>query len=200
MNLRPLLSTALLSALLCASAALHAENRRYEFDPVHSRIVFFVQHAGFSRAIGTFSGVTGTLDFDPGQPSIAVVRARVPIDSLDLGDAKWRKRVLDPTFFGVERHPHASFTSTAVQPDAEGTLRVTGDLTLHGVTREITLEARLNQLQRHPLTLRRTAGFSARTRLSRAAFGMEKWKNLVGDEVEVLIEIEAVRARARGDD
>lgn len=200
MNPRPLLSTVLLSALLCTSMVVHAQSRRYEFDPVHSRIVFFVQHAGFSRAIGTFSGVTGTLDFDPEQPSTATVQARVPIDSLNLGDAKWRKRVLDPTFFGVKRHPHASFASTAVQADVDGSLRVTGDLTLHGVTREITLDARLNQLKRHPLTLRSTAGFSARTQLSRAAFGMEKWKNLVGDEVEVMIEIEAVRARAKGDD
>lgn len=189
----------LFACLLLAAGAARAEPARYALDPVHSRIVFLVSHAGFSRAIGTFSGLAGELHFDPEDPAAARVEATVPIGRLELGDAKWRARILDPTFFDVEDFPSARFVSTRVEPQPDGALRVAGALTLHGVTREITLDARLNRLDRHPLTLRRTAGFSARTVLRRADFGMQKWKTLVGDEVEVLIEIEATRRRGEGE-
>jgi polyisoprenoid-binding protein YceI len=183
-----------LAALLPASAL--AKKQRYELDPVHSRIVFLVEHAGFSRAIGTFSGLSGQLWFDPDAPATGSVDASVPIASLELGDAKWRKSVLDPTFFDAADHPAARFVSRQVESSTPTQLRVVGELELHGVRRPVTLEATFNKLDRHPLTLRRTLGFSARTVLRRSDFGMLKWKNLVGDEVEVLIEIEAVRKRA----
>jgi polyisoprenoid-binding protein YceI len=185
--------------LLCftlgmAGSAL-AKPRDYVLDPVHSRIAFFVQHAGFSRAIGTFSGIHGTLRFDADAPTAGRVEATIPIDTLELGDPKWRERVLDPTFFEVKRFPEARFVSTGIEAGEDGGLRVRGTLELRGVKRDIVLDARLNRIDRHPLTLRGTAGFSARVVLSRAEFGMDNWKKLVGDEVEVLIEIEATRTQ-----
>jgi polyisoprenoid-binding protein YceI len=188
-------SVALLLLALLAPRPASAAPERYELDPVHSRIVFLVSHAGFSRAIGTFSGLTGELHYDAKAPAGSRVEARVPIARLELGDEKWRKRILDPTFFDAEDFPYARFESTGVDASAAPKLRVTGTLELHGVRREVTLEADFNRLDRHPLTLRRTLGFSARTLLRRSEFGMLKWKNLVGDEVEVLIEIEATRKR-----
>ena len=190
---RPL---AFLLCLLAANSAL-AQARRYELDPVHTRIVFFVQHAGFSRAIGTFAGISGTLTYDPDDPAAARVQVTVPIASLDIGDAKWREKVLDPTFFNVKKFPEAGFASTSVEIVDPQRLRVNGELSLHGMRQPVLLDVTLNQIKRHPLTLRNTAGFSARTTLSRAAFGMEKWKKLVGDEVEVLIEVEATRKREK---
>lgn len=184
---------------LLAMQSVRAAEDRYELDPVHTRIVFFVQHAGFSRAIGTFSGITGTLMFDPDDPASASVEAIVPIASLELGDAKWRDKVLDPTFFNVKKFDEARFVSTSVAASESGKLRVSGELTVHGVQQPVVLEVQLNQAKRHPLTLRTTAGFSARTTLSRAVFGMKKWKKLVGDEVEVLIEVEATRKRDKDD-
>jgi polyisoprenoid-binding protein YceI len=195
MTLRPPFPSLWLAVLLLPAGA-GAKELRYELDPVHSRIVFLAGHAGFSRAIGTFSGLTGELRFDPDAPGTASVQARVPIASLDFGDAKWRKSVLDPTFFDLDEFPEARFVSRAVDAAAAPQLRVEGELTLHGVRRPVTLEAKFNKLGRHPLTLRRTLGFSARTVLRRSDFGMLKWEKLVADEVEVLIEIEAVRKRA----
>lgn len=189
----------LLLCLLLAAGAARAEPDRYALDPVHTRVVFLVSHAGFSRAIGTFSGVTGELHFDPDDPARSRVEAVVPIATLELGDAKWRERILDPTFFDAKDFPTARFVSTHVEPGEGRALRVTGTLELHGVAREVTLEATLNRLDRHPLTFRRTAGFSARAVLRRSDFGMLKWKKLVGEEVEVLIEVEATRARGDGD-
>jgi polyisoprenoid-binding protein YceI len=190
----------LLAWLLAPAIAAHAESRRYELDPVHTRIVFFVKHAQFSRAIGTFSGITGSLMFDPDDPAAASVEATIPIANLDLGDAKWRDKVLDPTFFNVKKFPDARFESSAVDATDPKVWKVRGELQLHGVTRPVELDVTFNRLQRHPLTLRNTAGFSARTTLGRAAFGMQKWKKLVGDEVEVLIEVEGTRKRDPGSD
>lgn len=191
MNLRALLPLLALAATCPAQAA----TQRYELDPVHSRIVFRVDHAGFSRALGTFSGVTGVLHFDPDDPGAARVEATIPIASLELGDAKWRERILDPTFFGLKKFPQARFVSDTVDASAAPQLRVGGELELHGQRRPIELEVQFNRLDRHPLTLRRTAGFSARVTLRRSDFGMRKWPKLVGDEVEVWIEIEATRKR-----
>lgn len=170
-----------------------AKAERFELDPVHTRVAFQVSHAGFSNPVGTFSGTTGTLSFDADDWSTAQLTVRVPITTLELGDANWQKKILDPTFFNSARFPEASFVSTAVEKTGENTAHVTGELTMRGATRPVTLEVTLNALKRHPLTFKRTAGFSATATLSRKDFGMDAWSSLVGDEVRLIIEAEAVR-------
>jgi polyisoprenoid-binding protein YceI len=86
-----------------------------------------------------------------------------------------------------------------VEATGPATATVTGDLTLHGVTRPLTLQVTLNALARHPLTRKRTAGLSATGTLRRSEFGMDAWKNVVGDEVRLIIEAEAIRDKG-GDD
>lgn len=189
-----------IAMLLALAGQAGAAAREYRLDPVHTRIAFTVDHAGFSRAIGTFSGATGTLVFDPGDWTTATLDVAIPLDSLDLGDAEWRERVLDPTFLDAGVQPVARFTSTRVEPTGEGTARVLGQLSLRGLEREVALDVRLNALKRHPLTFKRTAGFSATGRLVRQDFGMTAWERLVGAEVTLQIEAEAIRGRADGDD
>jgi len=184
----PLALTALLAA-----APVRAE--RFAIDPVHTRVAFQVSHAGFSSPIGSFSGAQGTLDFDPDDWRRARVEVRIPVATLELGDADWRRRVLDRTFFDAARFPEARFVSTQVEPRGADAALVSGDLTLHGVTRPVQLQVRLNRLARHPLSFRRTVGFSATATLSRSDFGMDNWGNLVGDEVRLLLEVEATRER-----
>ena len=185
--------------LAFADPALAAA-REYQLDPVHTRIAFQVDHAGFSRAIGTFSGAPGTLRFDPRDWTTATLDVEIPLASLDLGDPTWRERVLDRTFLDAGAQPTARFTSTRVEPTGDDTARVFGDLSLRGTTREVMLDVRLNALKRHPLTFKRTAGFSATGRLVRQDFGMTAWERLVGAEVTLQIEAEAIRGRAGGDD
>lgn len=182
-----------------ASPSAHAQSRHYALDPVHTRVLFAVSHAGFSQALGTVSGTTGTLEFDPGELGSARVQASVPLERLELGDGKWNSaatRLLD-----AEAHPVASFASTSVDPIDATHAIVTGTLTLHGVAREVKLEVTFNQLRRHPLPpFRRTAGFSATTTISRKAFGITQWPSVIGDEVQLRIEAEAVRARGSAAD
>ncbi len=188
------LATSLLAlAMLPMAQAAMAKARNYQLDPVHTRIAFQVSHAGFSRPVGSFSGTSGTLQFDEADWSGAKLDVRIPLRTLDLGDANWQQKILDRTFFDADKHPEARFVSTKVEPTGAKTANVTGDFTLRGVTHPVTLQVTLNALARHPLTFRKTAGFSATGTLSRKQFGMDAWKSVVGDEVTLIIETEATR-------
>jgi len=185
-----------LALLLFASPLANATTAIYALDPVHTRVAFAISHAGFSQAIGTVSGSTGTLQFDPDDWSTARLEVSVPLERADLGDADWNRAALAGNLLDAKRYPTASFVSTRVEPDGPNHALVHGTLTLHGVSRPVTLDVTLNALKRHPLPpFRRTAGFSATTTISRAEFGIDAWKSVVGDSVELRIEAEAVRKR-----
>ena len=192
-------SVAIVLGSLFAAGACVAGEVRYAFDPVHTRVAFQVSHAGFSNPVGTFSRVEGDLQFDDSNWSTARLKVRIPMSTLELGDANWREKILDRTFFDAGKFPEAVFESTLVEPTGSTTAQVTGNLTMHGVTHPVTLAVTLNALRRHPLTFKKTAGFSATATLRRSDFGMAAWKNLVGDDVRLVIEAEAVRDSADGD-
>lgn len=186
-----------LALALAASGSARAE--RFAIDPVHTRVAFQVSHAGFSSPVATFSKVSGVLDFDKDDWGKARVEVRIPIDTLELGDQKWQGKILDGTFFDAKKFPEARFVSTKVEGKGENAAEVTGDLTLHGVTKPVVLHVKLNQLARHPLTFKRTAGFSATGTLSRKDFGIDNWAKVVGDEVKLILEVEATRDKEAGD-
>ena len=182
--------------LVLASVCAHAAETVYALDPVHTRVMFAVSHAGFSNPMGTVSGTTGTLVFDPDNWASARVEAKIPLDRLDLGDKKWNAAVLDRTFLDVKKHPEATFVSTRIEQVDPTHAKVIGNLTLHGVTREVQLDVVFHQAKRHPMPpFRRTAGFSATGTLSRKAFAITSWPSVVGDAVEIRIEAEGTRSR-----
>ncbi|WP_168198938.1 YceI family protein [Luteimonas granuli] len=172
----------------------HPDARSHAIDPVHSRIAIAVDHAGFSKAIGTVSGTTGTLQLVPGSWEGAHVEARIPLSRLDFGDEAWNRAIAARGLLDTGRHPEAVFRSTRIEPLDAGRARIHGELTLQGMTRDVVLEAVRNAERRYPLPpFRHTVGFSATTTLSRAEFGSTAWSSLVGDAVEVRIELEAAR-------
>lgn len=182
--------------MLAAGTASAAGPDTYALDPVHTRVVFLVDHAGFSRAIGTISGSSGTLRFDRDDWRTAHLEVTVPLTRVDLGDAKWNNAVLAGNLLDARRHPEARFVSRDVDPVDASRAKVCGDLTLRGVTAPQCMDVMLNAVRRHPLPpFRRTAGFSATATLSRKAFGIDAWPGVIGDQVTLLIEAEAVRQR-----
>lgn len=195
----PRLLSLLLLASLSSPAPAAAKTEDFELDPVHTRVAFQISHAGFSNPIGTFSGVSGTLDFDADDWTTAQLSVRIPIATLNLGDADWQGKILDPTYFNAAKFPEARFVSSKVEKTGDNTAQVTGDLTLHGVTHPVTLAVTLNALKRHPLTFKKTAGFSATATLSRKEFGMGAWSSFIGDEVRLIIEAEAIRGKQKSD-
>lgn len=181
--------------LLLSVSGLAVAADAWRLDPVHTRVLFKVEHAGFSQALGLFPDVQGELRFDPDDWTTARLEVRIPLARLQIGDDGWRDKLLTRAFFDAARFPEARFVSTRVEPvDAENA-RVFGQLTLRGVAREARLDVRLNRLARHPLTFRRTAGFSASAELDRRDFGMDAWPNVIGQKVQLEIQAEATRTR-----
>jgi polyisoprenoid-binding protein YceI len=189
----------LLLAVAGATGTANAKTEHYQLDPVHTRVAFQVSHAGFSNPVGTFSGATGSLEFDENDWSSAKLSVQIPLATLDLGDADWQEKILDQTFFDAKKFPEARFVSTRVETTGTNSAIVTGELSLHGVRRPVSLTVTLNQLKRHPLTFKKTAGFSATAVLSRKDFGIDAWKSVVGDEVRLIMEAEALRSASDND-
>lgn len=181
--------------------AASAAEQRFRLDPVHTRIMFAIEHAGFSQALGAVSGSSGELYFDPDDWSSARVKVSVPLQRLDLGDPDWNRSVLAGNLLDAQHFPEATFVSTRIEPLDARHAAVHGLLTLRGISREVRLDATFNALKRHPLPpFRRTVGFSASTTISRADFGIAAWKSVIGDQVELRMEVEAIRERGNGDD
>ena len=184
-------ASCLLASALLPSLAL-AQPASYRLDPVHTRVLFAISHAGFSQALGTVSGSTGTLVFDPDDWSSAKVSVSVPLARLDLGDAGWNRAAGGRGLLDVDRYPVATFVSSRIEPRDATHAAVCGVLTLHGVARDTCLQVTFNQLKRLTLPpFHRIAGFSATATLSRKAFGIDAWPSVIGDTVELRIEAEA---------
>lgn len=179
--------------LIVPLAASAAEPETFAIDPVHTRVMVAVGHAGFSHALGTASGATGRVRFAEGWAG-AEVDVTLPLARLDFGGAKWNAAVQD--LLGTAKYPEARFTSDRVTVRDATRAEVCGQLRLRDVARPLCMDVTLNALRRHPLPpFRRTAGFSATARLDRTEYGVDQWTSVIGRDVELRIEIEATRTR-----
>lgn len=167
----------------------------WRLDPTHSRVVFDVDHAGFSYSLATLSAPTGRLRYDPEGWDGAEATIELAVDRLDFGDADWNRTMLGRRWFRAEDFPTIRFRSTRVEAIDARHARVHGELTVRATTAPVVLDVHRNGLRRHPLTLRRTVGFSATAELDRRAFGLDGSPTLIGSTVRVRIEVEAVRTR-----
>ena len=185
----------LLQSPLVSASDPAATPPAWKLDPVHTRVMFAISHAGFSNALGTVSGSEGGLLFDPQDWTGARLVVEVPLDRLQLGDPDWNQAALAGNLLDAVRWPSARFVSTGVTPHDASHARVCGNLTLHGVTRPLCMEVTVNAVERHPMPpFRQTAGFSATATLDRDDYGIDAWPSMIGNEVELRIEAEATRA------
>ena len=174
----------------------------YVLDKSHSTLVFRVSHLGFSWYTASFGDFDVALAYDPAGPREADLSVEVDVRSLQLPSPPpgFRDTLLGPDWFDAGAHPRMTFRSTSIEPGADGALAVTGDLSLRGETRPVTLEVTFNGGYRGMAELdpRARAGFSARGTLRRSEFGMalgvppEGSSFGVGDAVELVIETELV--------
>jgi polyisoprenoid-binding protein YceI len=180
-----------LIALLGLTSPALAAPVTYEIDSSHTDIVWMADHLGFSKSIGEFARSSGTLVLDTENPAASHVDVTVDIASLQTGDAKFDKHLLSKDFLNLDEFRRATFKSSNVEITGEKTARVTGDLTLHGVTKPLTMDVTLNKMGKNPFSNKETAGFSIRTKLYRSQFGITYGLPMIGDEVELVIEAEA---------
>lgn len=178
--------------LVLAWPVAAGEAQGFRLDPVHTRVLVAIDHAGYSTALGTVSGSTGLLAFDATDWSSARVDVSVPLARIDFGDDDWNgaaRRIL-----GAASWPQARFISDRVVPVDATRAQACGALYLHGARQPLCLDVRFNQARREPLPpFRDKAGFSATASLDRTAFGIDDWTSLIGTQVELRIEAEAVR-------
>jgi polyisoprenoid-binding protein YceI len=167
-----------------------ASPQTYQLEKAHADVVFTINHAGFSEKHGRFRELDATLSYDSGEPQSSSVTVTVQADSLDTGLALRDKDVTGPMFLDVEKYPEIRFASTKVGVMPDGALRIEGDLTLHGVTKPFVLHAKLNKQGPNPFDKRPTVGFSATGSLLRSEYGMINLIPIIGDEVEITIDVE----------
>ena len=190
---RRTVATAALAALALCAHATAGEPQRYEFDPVHTRVMFAIDHAGFSKAIGTVSGSSGSLYFDPADWTGARLDVSVPMTRLDMGDSGWSASVFAPRFLDVRRYPQARFVADQVTRGDGNHGRACGQLTLHGISQPLSIPFTFNRVANTIYGLHTIAGFSATAMLDRETFGITANAGSIGQQVSVWLELEAIR-------
>lgn len=157
----------------------------YTLDPAHGKITWSVMHLGLSRYQGQIAGVKGELQLDPKAPEKSTLLVTIPMDGGGTFDSELDAHLRSADFFEVAKYPTATFTATRIERTGERGARVTGDLTLRGLTRPVTFEAVFNTAGIHPVTKRYTAGFDGTTTIRRSEFGMSYMVPGVSDEVRL---------------
>jgi polyisoprenoid-binding protein YceI len=173
----------------------------WKIDPSHSGVHFSVRHMVVSKVRGRFAKFEGTVTYDEAQPSASSVEVAIDTASIDTGEAQRDAHLRSADFFDAAAHPIIAFRSTRVAPAGGKRLKITGELTIRGTTREVVLDGELLGTAKDPWGNQRI-GFSARTAIERSAFGLT-WNQvleaggvLVGDKIEIDLEVEAVAASA----
>lgn len=181
---------ALTTALGLSSLPAQAADT-YTFDPHHTSVIWSAGHNGHSSPHGIFSNIEGTLTLDEAAPENSKLDVTVPVTMVATGIAKFDEHLKSKDLFNVAQFPDAKFVSTKVEKTGDKTAKVTGDLTLLGVTKPVTLDVTLNQIAPNPMNKKQTAGFSATGIIKRSDFGMNYAIPNVSDEVKIQIEAEA---------
>lgn len=189
----------LLGATAWFPLVVHAESARWNLDPDHSTIEFRVTHMVVSKTTGRFMDYAGFIDMDAEAGTVKAIEATIKTGSVNTNHEKRDAHLRSADFLDVEHYPTITFKMKSYKT-AEGFTAV-GDLTLHGVTKEITLMGQYNGATKDPWGNTR-AGFSAEGKLNRKDFGMVWNKTLdsgglvVGDEVQIRLDIECIKARS----
>lgn len=186
-----------LTALFCllAGGTAAAAPIAYTLDPAHTQVRFSWNHLEYSHPEAAFDDVGGTLLWDADDIANSSVRVTMAVASIHSHVAPLDDKLKSAEFLDAGRFPQASFTSTRVEKvDDAGHLRIDGNLTVHGVTRPVTLDAHLNRTGLYPMLEVPAAGFSASTAIKRSEFGVGAGIPYVGDELQVHITTEALEA------
>jgi polyisoprenoid-binding protein YceI len=179
----------MVATILASAPAAYAAD--YAIDPTHSHIMFMIDHLGFAKIVGLFSTFSGTLSFDPTNVPASKLNVTIKTESLQTQFGPRDKDLKGADWFNTTEFPEMTYVGSQFVKKDEHTGTVAGKLTLHGVTKPVTLDVTVNKVGQNPLDKINSAGFSARGTLKRSDFGMKAFLGAIGDEVDLIIEIEA---------
>ena len=187
-----ILLTAIVSLGLALPAA--AETQSWNIDGAHSSAQFSVRHMGISTVRGAFTKVSGTVQYDPGDLAKTVIDATIETASVDTRVEMRDNDLRSPHFFDASKYPTLTFQSKTVAEAGPGKLKVTGDLTIHGVTKEVTLDVEGPSAPVKDPRGNLRVGASASTTINRKDFGVDGAAAVVGDDVPITIDMELTRS------
>jgi polyisoprenoid-binding protein YceI len=187
---------ALVVVTLLVSAAT-AQVQTWNIDPNHTAAQFSVRHLGISTIRGAFTKVTGTVQYDPANPSKTVIDASIDANSIDTRVEMRDNDLRSPNYFDVAKFPTLAFKSKKVEAGDAGKLKVTGDLTIHGVTKEAVLDVEGPSAPIKDPWGNQRMGASASTKINRQDFGVSGGGALVGDDIPITIDLEMVQPQAK---
>jgi polyisoprenoid-binding protein YceI len=191
----PRYSSVLCLTLLFVLAGIGATTQAaeiYKVDPVHSSIVFKIKHLGIANVYGRFNDVSGTVTQDKENPPKSAVEFSVPVESIDTHVAKRDQHLKSPDFFNAKQFPVITFKSKEVKETGKDSYQITGDFTLHGVTKSLTIDFKKGG-EAKGMQGEYRAGGEAQFTIKRSDYGMSFMLNAVGDEVSIVLAIEGVR-------
>jgi polyisoprenoid-binding protein YceI len=159
----------------------------------HSQIIASVNHMGLSNTLVVFNKVSGTLSWDPAKPEESTLDVSVDVASLNSGDARRDDHLRSPTFFAAGQFPTITYKATGLRKIDASTAQIDGNLSLHGVTKPVSLRVKFNGAGTNMMG-KPQIGFSARAQVKRSDFGMTAMVPMIADTIDLVIEVEASKA------
>ena len=184
---------AVFTAFLILTISAAAQVQMWQIDPNHTAAQFSVRHMGISTVRGAFTKVSGTAQYDPADLSKTSVEATIEASSVDTRVSMRDDDLRSPNYFDVAKYPTITFKSKSVQAAGEGKLKIGGDLTIHGVTKEVTLDVDGPSAPVTDPKGNSHLGASASTTVNRKDFGVGGSSNMVGEDITITIDVELVR-------
>jgi polyisoprenoid-binding protein YceI len=183
-------------AVALASSVTLAAPVDYKIDPTHTATVFSWNHFGFSTPSANFSDIQGVIKVDNAKPANSSVNVTIPLSSVNTNVPALDKEFQEEAWFNAAKYPNITFKSTKVETKDKKHFKITGDLTVKGVTKPVVLNAVLNKQGEHPMAKVPAIGFNATTSFKRSDFGLGNYVPNVGDKITVNITTEATVANA----
>ncbi len=179
--------------MVALSPLCSAETQTWQIDPNHTAAQFSVRHLGISTVRGVFEKTTGTVSFDPSDPSKASIDATIDVNTINTRVQMRDNDLRSPHFFDAAKYPTITFKSTQTESAGPGKLKITGDLTIHGVTKQVVLSVEgPSQSIKDPMGNMRMGG-NATTTINRNDFGITTMPAMVGDEIQIVLDVEMTR-------
>lgn len=163
----------------------------YQMDPQHTSVIVTWNHFGFSHPTADIPNARGTIDFDPAHPEQAKVDVTIPVKEIDTHVPALTREFQNAKYFDTAKYPQATFRSTKVVATGDNHFEVTGDLTLKGITKPVTLHATLNKQGEQPMLKKQAVGFDATGTLNRSDFKIDQYIPAVADQVTLTLSTEA---------
>ncbi len=159
----------------------------YSIEPSHTRVLFAISHLGFTTWYGEFTHVSGSLNLTPKSVANSTLEIHIPVNTISTSNEKLDGELKSAHWLDATQFPEIVFKSKQVKSTGKSTAKVTGDLTLHGVTKPVTLDVKFNGAGTNPLDKKYTAGFEVSGTIKRSDFGVKTYLPLIGDEVSLII-------------